>query len=250
MAPRKANTTPKGSIQNLFPDMPFEGGPEPDKTDVKADTETQIASLLGRIEQLSQSVSSLQETNSALLSRPQVVYAEPQYVAPQQDQGMPDPLENPDAFTNVLTERILNRVNDLMNEDRRAQDNVSAAQNASDELWEDFSGSYSHWEDYPDQIGYIAQKVLDDAKKKGKDPERYVFVTRDQYFKDIDAKARQMFGHLLEDGDDGSDDSDTDRSGGVWPGQGAPMPRPSQKQSMGTDMIVEIQKLQKESGFY
>lgn len=257
---RKPNTTPKSAVQNLFPDIPYEGNPDNQPQATKAgaeDFEAKIAGLLGKIEALSSSVNSLQESNAALMARPQVVYAPAQIAPTQQEAAIPDPLENPDGYTQAITERILGRVDELLRTNAAQQNQHNELANASDQLWTDFSEAFPEWSEFPDEIGFVAQKVLDKAIERRVDPERYVFANRDKYFKDIEAEAKRMFGHLIVD-EDGENkgagtpyDDDTDRSGGIWGGNGAAMPtskgaNPAAK----GDMIADIIKLQKDSGFH
>lgn len=206
--------------------------------------------LLGQIEALTGQVAQLQGAQAALLAQPQIIYAQPGPMHQEQTNdytGLPDPLDDPDNYNRALNDRI-----DQIVADRIAayDQDVAAAQNqnsTAEQLWADFNvATEDYWVEVPERISFAAERVVNRAKARGIDVERYMFVTRDQFFRDVDAEATAVFGEQGEG--DGGDE--VDRSAGLFGATGSPMPSVKTVDQTGSDMLREITDMQKKTGFY
>jgi hypothetical protein len=246
---RKKKAAPQAESELGFSGRDLEWRDDPAPVADNKGQEDLTAKLLGQIEALTGQVAQLQGAQAALLAQPQIIYAQPGPMQHEQANdfvGLPDPLDDPDNYNRALNARIDQIVADRL----AAYDNeVAAAQNqnaTADQLWNDFASTYEEWADQPDRISFAAERVVNRAKARGIDVERYMFVTRDQFFKDVNEEATAVFGERGDEDGDG----EVDRSAGLFGATGSPMPSVKTVDQTGSDMLKEITDMQKKTGFY
>ena len=100
--------------------------------------------------------------------------------------------------------------------------------------------------------------MLDKAKARGIDPQRYITTGREQFFGDIASEYKALFGDRKLGADD-LDNTDTEDEGednsramsifGGLEGSGKPQGKETGKAALG-DMVKDIQDIQRRTGFY
>ena len=170
--------------------------------------------------------------------------------------GLPDPVTQTEEYNSALAERIQQAI--IRDREQNTLE-VSARyeqENRADALYNDFVEKY---EDYADEekVLFATQKVVNKARQRGIDVDRYMYGASDKFFRDVVKEYDGVFGkpgaQSQVDGDDDAsdDDGEPDNSrainlfGGQAGGQsgGKPKDKP-------TDMIKDIQDLQRASGFF
>ena len=243
-----------------FPDIsydPGEGldvGNEGNKQGKGNGQDAQMAELMKQIGAMNERFEQQQQVMQQLMASP-VPYSpnhqEPT-LAPKTDE-LPDPALDPQAFGTTLQERILAGVKQLMEANQTKNIQQQAQQSRADTLWDEFSDQYPDYADNPERMEFVAQTIARRAKDRGIDIDRYMFVTRDRFMKDLTKEYDNVFGNPVED-DDGSkepDEGDAGRTGGIFGGleSGGRMASGSADEGK-TDMIKQLQEMQRKRGIY
>jgi len=245
-------------------------GPEKEK-DVKTADGPTTAELLAKVEALTTQMSVLERTNTALMASP--VRAADAAPAPKPVavdlSGLPDPAEDPKKYNEALNDRLGKAINESIAAVSAAasarQSAASAESGRLEVLWSDFQGKYPQYADHEDMVGYAAERVVKKAQARGIDPTRYMFT--DQFQADVAKEVDKTFGKVLaleaDEADEGGDkpkpkakpDADEEEDGlgrtdGLFGGQeSGGTPAGTGKPKAG-DMIVDLQALQRKSGFF
>jgi hypothetical protein len=234
--------------------------PTEPQADPKKDTGQEA--LLAQIAALQTQVSDL--TQRSMMQQPAARQEQtPSYVDPRtikvSHEGLPDPLDNKDAYNQELTLRInaaLEARDHALRQDVAGQ---STTQATGERLWNDFIGKYGDWEQHEDLVGLMVEKVLNDAKARGIDTQRYMLQNTQLFFQDVDKALRDRFGKLVESDEDegeteaalrpdGSDDAG--RTGGMFGGLETGGRPTSTKQTQGPDMIADLHAIQRKMGLF
>lgn len=178
-------------------------------------------------------------------------------------QGLPDQLEKPEDFQRELQTRI-NTVIEAREyattEERRQQEQANVQ---STRLWEGFKTAHSDWAAHEDLVGVVAQKVASEAKARGVDTQRYMHQTPELFYADVVKRLNDQYGALLEEQDAPAGErrapvqrktdpnEDDGRTGGIFGGQeSGGAPAPGQRPKGGSDMIEDLQKVQRAMGIF
>lgn len=218
---------------------------------------TQIASLGVRLD-------TAERTNMALMTQaPKVQSIEQTKVDLK---GLPDPSLDPEGYAKALNEQITNTIT----ANQRAVNSQTQQDHDRDEkvkgLWEEFNQKYEDQAEDPDRVEFAATKVAKRAQARGVDLERYMFISRDQFLADVAKEHRDIFGAPeVDEGEpepkpnrkarptnDNDDEEDTNRTGGMFGGidAGGGLNGRGRQQDTPSDMIKDLQEIQRKSGFY
>ena len=237
--------------QNIFDALglvdlngPAEKKEEPDKD------EPTVKDLLARIDGMQRDLEETRRVNMALSTAAPVSTAAPSKKVEIKD--LPDPVANPEQFNAALNTQINSlvdsRVGEKAGEDAAERDRKEQA-NA---LWTDFATTYEDYAADEDRIEFVTSKVLEDARRRNLDTQRYVTANRDQFMRDVTKKYDKIFGKPGEEKPDPEDTTNEDNGraasifGGLESGG-----RPAGKREPGqTDLIEDMKAIQLKTGFY
>jgi hypothetical protein len=237
------------------------GEPNPQPQDAAQGPDT--AELLRRLDALEQQNTELRRT--ALLSA-EPPLREAAIVDPAKAvldlKGLPDPVDKPTEYNTELATRINAVVDQRVHAVQQGQQSAVEQAAAADRLWQGFVTKHPEWADYPDLVGTVAKNVVDDATKRGIDPQKYLFVTSDLYFDDVAKVLDEKYGALVEDADEPAgqepaqraqttgQEPGPDRTAGIWGG-----PESGNRPSSGAapqagpgDMFKDLTDVQKRMG--
>lgn len=180
---------------------------------------------------------------------------------------LPDQFSDPQGHAKALAKRISDHSRQLLEVDRqnaRAEAEMRAAQAGKVEnLWKGFEKSHPDLAINRELIEFAANKVAEQAVAKGVDVERYLFATPDAFYNDVAAYAKNLnpaLGKVAEPEpvvDDlgifqGGPGIPEGRTGGIAGGEEGNFKLSSggSQAEQGGDMIADLKKLQKASGFF
>ncbi len=257
---RKVKQT-QNDMSRQIPDLPFEI--PADQADIKkagegGEANTTVAELQAQLKAMREEFAREQkiahETNLALM---QQAPAQTQQFLPTEIEmkGLPDPVSDPEAYASEVAKRTRQA---FVNEQKNQQ--IVAAQAGNDNarvnaLWEDFSEAYPEYAKDPSRVSYIAQKLAEKAKARGRDVNKYMFAASATFFSDAvklyDKEFGRPAGEEVDDDDEGSVlDADELRTSGI-PG-GGPKSRAVPKDEegeQGKSIMDGIRSWQQKSGF-
>jgi hypothetical protein len=251
----KAPKTPLELLQSYDP-APTQDD-DSDETSISA---SDFKALQEQVAALNKQMSDKDNTILSLMSNPagntKIVVDE----APKLDMtGLPNALDDPDAYNKELSNRVQAYTAASLQHASKVSGTVSDRQDKIKGLWTDFNTN-PEYEDYDDQtkVGFAAQQVVERAKKRGVDVEKYMLGATDKFFADVKAEYDKVFGApgggTTEETDDGQGgDDDTIRTAGIIGGlesSGKPTPNVASKKKETGDMVDELQNFQKNTGFY
>lgn len=236
-------------------------------------SEAGLAQLMRRLDALEKQNQSLQSANMALLSSQGG--AKPQKQAPQTPgvdlSGLPDPVQDPDKYHKELNARLTRAISEnvraITAAEREQMTLQSTQKDRVDALWSEFREKYGDLAKNEEFVSYAADRVVDRARRKGVDTERYMFTTSDQFIDDVAAEVRKTFGKVLDpaddddrdeaerDGDDDReddtpDDDNDERAAGLFGGPGTSGGGKKGGGEPKGDMIKDLTDLQRSSGFF
>lgn len=252
-------------MAQVFEDVDNEDGPEPVENEQYEKLAQQLSDMQKRLDEQSR-------LNMTLMQQPQKWQSQDTYV--EQDPNkipLPDPALDPDGFSAAQIKRA-----DVAAENRRQRDDRARKQQADidtkvDNLWAAFGESYPDYDGDKRKTEFVATQVLQRAKAKGLDVERYMFLNQDTFLADVAKEYDDVFGAPDGDDDDYEDrrpaarakprrradnrrrnDDDDGRSASIFGGQessGRHTRRNDDENGPG-NMIDDLQIAQKKSGFF
>jgi len=193
---------------------------------------------------------------------------------------LPDPALDPQGYDAAVGKRTEIRMDNKTKKDDFERKQAEDIKNKVNSLWTNFE------DQYPEYVGDATLKerteiaanfVIKAAVAKGVDAQKYMFGTQNRFLKDVAKKYDEIFGapEALDDGyeDDlparsrtarasaarnssrrqRTEDDDVARTGGIFGGDAGSGRRskPKDEDENGPgDMIADIQKLQRSSGFF
>jgi hypothetical protein len=224
-----------------------------------------VADLLKQVTEMRAQMESLQSQNFALLTpAPQVQQVEPP--KPVTFDGLPDPTLDPAGYANAVLQRV-NTQQQQQQQYQASQQQVGAQREQQlNSLWEDFADQYGDIAEDTKGVEFAVRQVRENAQRRRIDIDRYMFSTPDRFIRDVANEYESIFGNRepeeeprgpgrprkvarkqLED-DNGGDDG---RTGGIFGGSGGEnAPQSGRQQTGNTDMIRDLQELQRRSGFF
>ena len=221
------------------------------KTVAKAPAATEAPSLetvLAKLAAIEKANDRLQAANMALMSAPQPAAAQQAFTRTPQPVSMkdlPDIAEDPAKYAEELARRLqaqaaLERDHEKELARAAAQENERASG-----LWNEFLAQHPGWD--RDKIQFAAAQVVEKARQRGIDPQRYMTTTKELFLEDVHAKAVEVFGKPKEAEEE--DEEEATRTSVVSSGPGAAPRKPSGADEPG-DFIKELRELQAKSKFF
>jgi hypothetical protein len=222
------------------------------KDDKSSDNDAQIAALQKRLDDLSRA-------NVALMSQAPQTVQNPEAPKPLDLSGMPDPVSDPVGYNTELNKRVEARISSSLTYNQHQSSTAQDQQKKFDSLWTDFSNheQYGDIAKHEDRVKFIAGQLVEEAKGRGMDPQKYVLTGREQFFGDIASRYEKIFGkeeaEVSEKDDDVSDkDTDDGRATSILGGMEsgfASGTKATGKEQLG-DMTTDLKDIQRRSGFY
>lgn len=265
--PRKSETEFSNPIAQIFDDVDNEDN-RVKETDKVAELEAALKELRAQREE---------ERSNALLSAPstwQSQVTDPVEVNPNTIQ-LPDPALDPDGYANAVQRRAELAVDNRRNREDRQRKFEDDIDTKVSDLWADFGQEYPDIAKRRVRVDFIATQVVKKATAKGLDINRYMFgAGRDRFMRDVASEYENEFGE--EPAEDNFEDNsrssnsearasrrartatrnrsedDEGRSAGVFGGNesgGRPARREVNEENA-PSMVDDLQKLQKQSGFF
>lgn len=217
------------------------------QNDIVKQLQQQIADLNERLNR--QSADQL-----ALLTQPIDVSRQFRQQEPHKaDEKLPDPITNPDEYTEALQKRILQSVQSVREDELARSSAVQQAEARADALFDSFTEQYGSYAENEDRIRFVAEKVATRAKNRGLDTDAYMFKTSDRFFKDVVKEYDAIFGKPEDasaEADDTDDAEDNSRADAVFGGQSEGKGGKKTQQENPGDMMNDIKDLQRGSGFF
>lgn len=267
----RSETQIENPMAQVFEDVDNEDKPLVKEADRVADLEAQLAELREQREQDRQDAL-LQVSGPSFQSQVTDTFTP----VDVNSVPLPDPALDPDGFSNAATRRAEIAIENKQRKadfDRKRSDDIDTK---VETLWANFA------EDFPDhalnqkRTEYAAQEVIKRAVAKGIDAQRYMFVTQKRFLKDVAKEYNEIFGEPEIDEDDyedntssrsrtsraapprntrrrnRSEDDDVARTTGIFGGNdgGRQSSKRGPAEDEPGDMIDDIHKMQKTSGFF
>jgi hypothetical protein len=189
--------------------------------------------------------------------------------------GLPDPSVDLAGYNSQLQTRI-NAAIQAQTEAVRQESRAATEQNsATEKLWAQFRRNYPEWAEHEGLVDMVATRVANRAVQQGLDGQKYVLGNSDLFLADVAKELQTQYGRLLDDdeseeGVEGEpptaekgrnvaptrrpaqqDELDDGRTAGIMGGnESGGKPVAGKPTSQGSDMIKDLQDIQKATGFY
>jgi hypothetical protein len=250
MPKRKNTQQQETNFRGLPNTLPWRDDPE-DTRDSSQTRDTgqsdAVAALQRQIAELEAGRKQDQRNLTALMSQPNYTQR-PQFQTELDTKGLPDPIQEPDAYAREMTRRM-----NLAIEGRAQAQQYEASQQQAQSrkvnaLWEEFQEKYPDYSDKYEQVEFAARKVAEKAAAKGLDVNKYMFGTSSLFMEDVAGELEKIFPSKsteTEEGDTSEDDASIGIFGGTASG-GKPVAAPESE----TDMFDDLKEWQLKTGFY
>lgn len=188
---------------------------------------------------------------------------------------LPDPALEPAEFAAAVSRRAQITMENAKRRDEFDAKRKNDIDGKINNLWSNFNSDYEEYAGDKKKIEYAAQQVLAEAQRRGIDPQRYMFTTQNKFFRDVAKQYDEIFGApdiddtLDEDiaprgrnasnpssrrqpRDRNRQEDDEGRSAGIFGGNesGGRPGRRVEQDDKATDMISELQAVQRKMGLY
>jgi hypothetical protein len=178
--------------------------------------------------------------------------------------GLPDQFSDPEGYNKAFAARLSDHQRKTLEIDRanaRAEQEQRAAQSGKvDQLWQGFERSHPDLAKQRDLVEFAAGKVAAEAAAKGIDVERYLFATPDAFYNDVAGYVTKLNPSLGKAADpepeedqgifSGGPGIPEGRTGGIAGGEEGNFKPSSGGGDAPGDMIEDLKKLQRASGFF
>lgn len=239
-----------------------QGKSDPNNT---ADVKVDLTELWQTVQTLQAQVAEKDRALEAL-TMPQTQVALPDPPKEVSYDGLPNPTIDPEGYARELQARIQKNFEDKQRFQAQQGIVAQSRQEKYDALLDDFEDRYEGYTEDMKRLEFVVRSVVDTARGRGLDIDRYMFGTRDRFMRDVAKEYDAVFGS--PDGGEEEptirqtrqrkvarktlDDDDIGRSAGIFSGQegGGSPTRTRQSQDKPADMIAELQELQRKSGFW
>lgn len=213
-----------------------------------SDPEVTTAALLEQIGALKGEIASMSQTHSALMAQPLVTATvePPKVVAPE----FPDPTVYPVEYARAVAEYTVALQRREYETQKRENAQRVEQTNKYDTLFEDFAEAYPELAEDEDRMQFAATKAVNDAKKRGLDPDKYMFTNSARFFKDVARQYETVFGKdEAQDEPEREERDDNSRSASIFGGlERGPRGKPSTPPA--GDMIKDLQDVQRKLGIF
>lgn len=228
-----------------FPDIPMQNE-DPNKV---KENKNEDADRLARIEA---QLNSVLEDNKALRASNFQLMAQPTQqstVSVQKPQemtydNMPDPVEKPKEYAKELEKRLVAKMALDRDYESQQQQGTQQRQQRIAGLWTGFSTKYPELSKDQSRVEFAATKVAEEMKAKGIDLDKYMFTTQDTFFNDLKAKMEDIFGEKDE-----AEDDNSRSTAAIGPGAPQGVVK-GNLEPTSSNMIADLQKMQRTSGFF
>lgn len=225
-----------------------------------------VTELQKQLAELQAANERLQADQRALLQQRAPVQQAPQdFTVPELNlDGLPDAFVDPAAYNKAFAERVAAHARasaqaDLARE-RAAQQEQASQAGRVEQLWKGFETKHPDLAQHRDLIEFAAGKVVNDAVARNIDPDKYLFGTPDTFYEDV-VKAAKAINPTLgvkqaEPEPDlgifsGGPGMPEGRTGGVAGGNESGFkPSSGGQEEKPGDMIADLQKIQRASGYF
>lgn len=273
-------------MAQIFEDVDHEDDPKPNEDDVNL--KSQLDEMQKRMDALQTALDRANTTNMALLSNPMGngLAQDERFV--EEKIEVPDPTVDPDGFVKATERKAQQAAAKKSFEDQQAARRQQDINEKVKGLWEDFAEDYPDHAADQDRVEFAAAQVIKRAQRRGIDPQRYMFVTSEKFMADVAAQMEKTFGPVGEqedlDDEEGvddnryrgrsrsdrrvsprngrtqrqsarsrarDDDDDDGRTGGIFGGlESGGRPSARSRESEEGNMLDDIQKMQRKTGFF
>lgn len=235
-----------------------------------------VADLLRQVAEMKQQLEQSQRIDTTLMTTQVEVRPEPP--KPVSYEGLPDPVVDPVAYARGIEQRIVQNINQQRDYEQGQQRSAVTREQKFQAIWDDFSDRYEDIALEPKKLEFAVKSVVDSAKARGIDLDRYMFGARERFMSDVAKEFEQTFGREEQEEDTPAprkrgrprnedrtpprrnlrvvNDRDTDddgRTGGIFGGNesgGARTQTQSDPNSKSADMIRDLHDMQRKSGFF
>ena len=231
-----------------------------DKTQANsAKPNPEYEALTKRLDEMAAQLRAAQNTNAALMAQPTIVNP-PKFRTEIDPNALPDPLENPKEYALALGKQNKEIAEGVVAQSRMTQDQAQTEAQKIANLWNRFGAMdiYKPYAANPDQVEFVANKVVAEKRAQGLDVQKYVFMGSDQFMADVVAQYDKTFGKpkvagAEDDEGDTTDDTDDNRTVGIMGGVetgGKPVTAAAPTAAQDTaDMFQDVRAWQQKSGF-
>lgn len=196
-------------VAQTFEDV--DGEDDQRQQDDSTDIQKQMEEMEKRLEAMQTALDRANNTNLALLSNPLGASTDQGERFVEEKIEIPDPTVDPDGFVRA-TERKAQQAAAKKNfDDEQARRRANDINEKVKGLWEDFADTYPDHADQQDRVEFAAEQVIRRAKRRGIDPQKYMFVTSEKFMADVAAQMEKTFGPVGDDGDYEDEEDTTDR---------------------------------------
>lgn len=267
-----------GKLEAPFGQVFAEDPPDP-AAEKKADEEARFTELQAEIARLHEQLETRESRDISLVSQ----QVQTDTFIPEKLMAIPDVNEDLNGYISANVQNGLIEERNRQGKVEFQKRNSKSLDDKIGELWADFA------EEYPDYSGkgskrrieFAAENVVKRAVARGLDPNRYMFIARDRFMKDVAAEMDDIFGapEMKDELDDEDfnerpaprrrrearaaprrdtrrrpreEEDDTGRTGGLFGGNDSGGPRPSQRDISGDSagsMLEDIHAMQRKNGF-
>lgn len=276
--PKKQNEGFEPRSDNVFQALEAQTfGSEDDPNDNHPADDDKYAALEKRMQALQDQLEESQRSQMALLTNPQTFRSQTTEQVTFKPKDLPDQSIDPDGFARTVSENTRAEFEANQRQRQLDADRNNDIKEKVDGLWEDFSEAYPELSEDQDKVEFVAAKVVKRAKRKGIDPEKYMFVTQERFINDVAKEFEKTFGKVeSEDLDEEDaprsrrasardvparntrrrsreeDDDGGDRTAGIFGGNesGGRPGRSKSNTDEGPSMIDDMQLLQRKTGFF
>lgn len=229
------------------PDLPFDDGEA--TAAPKAQEGASMEALQARLAELENQLRTQQETNLALMARAPVTPV-PNLTPPTVDvKNLPDPVQNPDGYAKELHERTAAALETRLNQAAYVQQMQKVQSDRLEGLWAEFVDVYEPYAQNRKLVEFAAREVVNRAAANGIDTEKYMFIYKDRFMKDVVSELVSL-GVKVEEPDEDKDETEETRTdgvlGGLESGSRPNMPTPIDP----NDMFADLRQFQLKHGLY
>lgn len=171
---------------------------------------------------------------------------------------VPDPVTDPEAFKRAQSENQRIADDTRTYNENLARDAQNKRQTAQTELWERFQSRYPEYAEDSEKALIATKQVLEKAKARGINTDRYMFITGDLFMDDVkDQMDKFGWGSKgsTKNDDDGDDDyvqkpRDAHRTGGIGGGTRRAASSGKAKEEKLGSLADDIRAWQRKTGFH
>lgn len=186
-----------------------------------ADVQKMLTELQAAREEDKKIIERLTADQSALLSTS--TYQAPQFLSEEPDlENLPDPTEDLKAYNAEMAKRFKTAYGNAKHNEALQMEGARDAASQREMLWQDFQTAYADYAKDPQKVGIASEQVARIAKARKMDMDKYMFgAGQKRFMSDVVVMHDKLFGKpiVLDKEDEEEDDSEDNRSMGIFAGQ-------------------------------